>query len=108
MLAAAIAHLADDGTIVVFGFSSGQPTTLGFPQLSPHPRSRIFTFRVHATEGVDPISFREDLGLMARLVGSGHLVPQVGASASWKDFGADSLAALRDRRFAGKAVFLVE
>jgi NADPH:quinone reductase len=34
--------------------------------------------------------------------------PQKGASASWKDFGAESLAALRERRFGGKAVFVVE
>ena len=107
-LAAAIAHLAPDGTIVVFGFSSGQPTSISFPQLAAHPRSCIYSFRVYATEEVDPISFGDDLGLLARLVASGRLVPQLGASASWKDFGADSLAALRERRFGGKAVFLVE
>jgi NADPH:quinone reductase len=107
-LAAAIAHVADDGTIVVFGYSSGQPTSISFPQLAHHARSRIYTFRVYATEEVDPISFGEDLGLLASLVGSGHLVPQVGASASWKDFGADTLSALRERHFLGKAIFVVE
>jgi NADPH:quinone reductase len=107
-LAAAIEHLADDGTIVVFGYSSGQPTAISFPMLVPYARSRIYTFRVYATEGSDPISFGEDLGLLARLVGSGQVVPQVGASASWKDFGSESLAALRERRFSGKAVFTVE
>jgi NADPH:quinone reductase len=103
-LSAAIAHLAAKGTIVIFGNSSGEPTSLSFRDFAEHPNTRIQSFSYFTSEAEE--RFAPDLALLALLVADGSLVPALVAS-SWRDLTTVALD-LRDRRIAGKAVFHVE
>jgi len=104
-LAAAIRLIAPKGTVVVFGNSSGEPTTLGFADFRGAPNARVQSFSYFTS---DPEGrFSEDLALLVALVADGSLRPQIGAERSWRDI--TSVAEdLRERRVRGKAVLLVE
>lgn len=104
-LSAALKQTAPDGTVVVFGNSSREPTTLSFGDFYGRPRARIYGFFVY--ESGDRPTFGEDLGLLSSLIASGELKPQIGLESSWRDIGG-AVAALRDRRVNGKAVFQVD
>jgi len=104
-LAAAVRNVAPDGTVVVFGASSGEETTLSFADFVGRPRARIYAFFVY--DSADRRTFGEDLGLLADLVAEGKLHPHIGARESWRAMGP-AIAALRDRRVDGKAVFTVD
>jgi len=104
-LAAAIRLIAPKGIVVVFGNSSGEPTTLGFADFRGAPNARVQSFSYFTS---DPEGrFSEDLALLVALVADGSLRPQIGAERSWRDI--TSVAEdLRERRVRGKAVLLVE
>ena len=103
-LGAAIAHIEAKGTIVVFGNSSGEPTTISFADFRGAPNSRVQSFSYFYSEAED--RFAPDLALLVSLIADGSLRPQIGLERSWRDF-APVAGQLRDRRVAGKAVFSV-
>jgi NADPH:quinone reductase len=103
-LAAAIARIDARGTIVIFGNSSGEPTSVTFRDFAEHPNARIQSFSYFTSEPED--RFAPDLALLASLIGDGSLKP-VFAEHSWRDV-AKVGPELRDRRIAGKAVFRID
>lgn len=104
-LAQAIKLVEAKGTVVVYGNSSGEPTTLSFADFRAAPNSRVQSFSYFYSESED--RFAPDLALMVSLIADGSLRPQIGAERSWRDFAAVA-EQLRDRRVAGKAVLLVD
>jgi NADPH:quinone reductase-like Zn-dependent oxidoreductase len=104
-LAHAIKLLEAKGTVVVYGNSSGEPTTLSFADFRPAPNSRLQSFSYFYSESED--RFAPDLALLVSLIADGSLKPQIGAERNWRDF-VEVAEQLRDRRVAGKAVFLVD
>jgi NADPH:quinone reductase len=93
-----------DGTVAVFGNSSGQEATVSFGNFGGHAHARLYAFYVY--ESGEPPTFGSDLGLMANEIAAGRLRPQVGLEAGWEDpLGA--LTALRERQLEGKAVLRV-
>ena len=103
-LAMALQHLAPNGTIVVFGNSSQQPTAISFADFAGHANARIQSFFSYLSG--PPESFGKDLAVLVSLVAAGKLHPQIGIEASWRDV-AQAMEVLRERRVSGKAVFRV-
>jgi NADPH2:quinone reductase len=103
-LAAAVARIEARGTIVIFGNSSGEPTSLSFRDFAEHPNARIQSFSYFTSEPED--RFAPDLALLAALVGDGSLKPVL-AEHSWRDL-AKVGPELRDRHIAGKTVFRID
>jgi NADPH2:quinone reductase len=104
-LAHAIKLIEAKGTVVVYGNSSGEPTTLAFADFRGAPNSRVQSFSYFYSESED--RFAPDLALLVSLVADGSLKPQIGVERSWRDF-AMVAEQLRDRRVAGKAVLLID
>jgi NADPH:quinone reductase-like Zn-dependent oxidoreductase len=103
-LAAAIAHIAPRGTIVIFGNSSGESTPLNFRDLAAHPNARIQGFSYFTSEAEE--RFAPDLALLASLVADGSLKPHL-VENSWREL-AKIGPQLRDRHIRGKAVFHID
>jgi NADPH:quinone reductase len=104
-LTQALRLVAADGTVVMFGNSSGQDSTVAFGRIMGRPHARLYAFFVYASG--EPPTFGSDLALMAAEVATGRLHPQVGLEASWRD-PLSALEALRARSLEGKAVLLVD
>ena len=104
-LAHAIKLVEAKGTVVVYGNSSGEPTTVAFSDFRPAPNSRVQSFSYFYSESED--RFAPDLALLASLIAEGSLKPQIGVERSWREFTAVA-EQLRDRRVAGKAVLLID
>jgi NADPH2:quinone reductase len=104
-LAKAIQLVEAKGTIVVYGNSSTEPTTISFANFRGAANSRIQSFSYFTSEAED--RFAPDLALLVSLVAGGSLLPQIGVERSWRDL-LQVGDLLRDRRVAGKAVFLVD
>ncbi len=104
-LAHAIKLVEAEGTVVVYGNSSGEPTTIAFADFRPAPNSRVQSFSYFYSESED--RFAPDLALLMSLIADGSLQPQIGVERSWRDFTAVA-EQLRDRRVAGKAVLLID
>jgi NADPH:quinone reductase len=103
-LAATITRIAAKGTIVIYGNSSGEPTTISFRDFAEHPNARMQSFSYFTSEAEE--RFAPDLALLASLVAEGSLLPVL-VERSWRDLAA-SAAELGQRRIAGKAVFRVD
>ncbi len=103
-LAAAIARIEAKGTIVIYGNSSGEPTSVSFRDFAEHPNSRIQSFSYFRSEAEE--RFAPDLALLAALVGDGSLKLAL-VERSWRNVG-DVGPKLRDRHIAGKAVFRID
>jgi NADPH:quinone reductase-like Zn-dependent oxidoreductase len=103
-LAAAIARVEARGTIVIFGNSSGEPTSVTFRDFAEHPNARIQSFSYFTSEAED--RFAPDLALLASLVGDSSLKPAL-VEHSWRDI-AKVGPELRHRHIAGKAVFRID
>ena len=104
-LAGAISKVARGGIIVVFGNSSREETTISFANFVGHAGARIQAFFVY--ESGTPASMGVDLGVLASLVASGRLTPEVGLEESWHNL-PRAVTALRERRVNGKAVLRVD
>ena len=104
-LARAIKLVEAKGTVVVYGNSSGEPTTLAFADFRGAPNSRVQSFSYFYSEAED--RFAPDLALLVSLIADGSLKPQIGVERSWREFAAVA-EQLRDRRVSGKAVLLVD
>jgi NADPH:quinone reductase-like Zn-dependent oxidoreductase len=103
-LAAAIARVEAKGTVVIFGNSSSEPTSINFRDFAEHPNARIQSFSYFTSEAEE--RFVPDLTLLASLVAEGSLKLAL-VENSWRDL-ARIGPQLRDRQIAGKAVFRVE
>jgi NADPH:quinone reductase-like Zn-dependent oxidoreductase len=103
-LAAAIARIEPKGTIVTFGNSSGEPTSINFRDFAEHPNARIQSFSYFTSEPEQ--RFAPDLALLASLVADRSLQVAL-VDGSWRDL-AKIGPQLRDRHIPGKAVFRVE
>ena len=101
-LAAAVRLVAPEGTIVVFGNTSGEDTTINFQSFVGHQGARLTPFFSYLSGS--PASFGIDLASLVSLIEKGKLNPQIGLEESWHKLG-QTLAALRDRRVNWKAVF---
>ncbi len=103
-LSGAISKVAPGGTIVVFGNSSREETSISFSDFAGHAFARIIPFFVYLSG--TPASMGEDLAKLVSMVASGKLKPEIGFEDSWHNV-YKAAAALRDRKVNGKAVFHV-
>jgi NADPH:quinone reductase len=104
-LARAVQLVEAKGTVVVYGNSSGEPTTLSFADFRGAQNSRVQSFYYFTSEAED--RFAPDLALLVSLIADGSLTPQIGVERSWREFAA-AAEQLRDRRVSGKAVLSVD
>jgi NADPH2:quinone reductase len=104
-LTTALRLVGRDGTVAVFGNSSGEESSVSFAGFGGHPHAKLYAFFVY--ESGEPPTFGADLGFMAAEIAAGRLHPQVGLESSWRDpLGA--LQALRERSLEGKAVLAID
>jgi NADPH:quinone reductase-like Zn-dependent oxidoreductase len=104
-LSGAISKVAPGGTIVMFGNSSREETSVSFANFAGHAFARIVPFFIYLSG--TPASMGEDLAKLVSMVASGKLKPEIGFEDSWHNV-YKAVAALRDRKINGKAVFHVE
>jgi NADPH:quinone reductase-like Zn-dependent oxidoreductase len=104
-LATAITLVAPEGTLVMFGNSSGENTTISFQSFVGHHGARLIPFFSYLAG--PPASFGADLAVLVSLIEAGKLTPPIGLEESWHNFGP-ATTALRDRQVQGKAVFHVD
>ncbi|HUD62187.1 MAG TPA: zinc-binding dehydrogenase [Acetobacteraceae bacterium] len=104
-LAKAIQIIDAKGTVVVYGNSSGDATTVSFADFRSAPNSRVQSFSYFTSEAEE--RFAPDLALLVSLIADGSLKPQIGVERSWRDI-AQVAEQLRERRVSGKAVLLVD
>jgi NADPH:quinone reductase len=104
-LSQAVLKVAPEGVILVFGFSSREPSAISFANFGGRTRARIESFYVY--QSGEPPTFGDDLGFMAGLIESGQITPQIGFRGSWRDL-AQGLDALRNRQAFGKVVLEVD
>lgn len=104
-LARAIQLIDARGIVVVYGNSSGEATMLSFADFRGAQNSRVQSFHYFTSEAED--RFAPDLALLVSLIADGALKPQIGVERSWRDI-AQVAEQLRERRVAGKAVFLLD
>ncbi len=105
LLAACVKRIAPQGTIVVYGNSSGEATTFDVNDLYRQPGARIYGLRVF--EELDMhLSAVRDLTFLAGEIAAGRLDPQVSLVLDWRE-AASALEALVERRVRGKAVLTV-
>ncbi|MGX7874957.1 zinc-binding dehydrogenase [Mesorhizobium sp. ORM6] len=99
-LAHAIERVAPGGTIVMFGSSSGELTSVGFRQFVPdHEGARLQTFAYYTSGS----GIGADIASLLALIAAGRLETRVALTVPWTDI-AQALDALRQRSFSGKAV----
>lgn len=103
VLVAAIRRLAPGGTAVAYGLASGERSELAFYDFATGPLGRLVGFFVYAT---DERTFGADLTVLAELVATGRLTPELGDVRDWSDTGA-AVDALRRRQTRGKVVLTV-
>jgi NADPH:quinone reductase-like Zn-dependent oxidoreductase len=103
-LKAGLGLLEPRGTIVIFGNSSGEETSLSFRDFMGANNARIQSFHSFASGPEE--AFGPDLALLAGLIAKGALTPEI-EEHSWRDF-ASVAKALGERRVRGKAIFRVD
>jgi NADPH:quinone reductase-like Zn-dependent oxidoreductase len=100
-----LAHLLrcvdPDGTLVMFGNSSQQPTTFDVREVYLGGHIRLQGFTLMYRFRTEPPA--RDLGYLAGLVAEGALDPQVAGEMPWQDL-PRALAELRGRTVPGKLV----
>ena len=99
-----IQHIAPEGTVVLYGASSTEEGKISLPAFGGHMNARIQSFFSFASG--TPESFGQDLGLLASLVASKDLTPEIGSEEDWQKL-REVAQSLRERRVNGKAVFRV-
>jgi NADPH:quinone reductase-like Zn-dependent oxidoreductase len=105
-LAAALKRVSHWGIVLAFGFSSQEPTTFNASEFYANAGARIYALRVF-DELARHASGSADLRFLADEVAAGRLDPGVSLIESWRDPGP-ALAALNERRVAGKAVLRID
>jgi len=104
-LATALRLVAAKGAVVVYGNSSGEPTSISFADFRGGQNARLQSF-FYFTSGPEE-QFAPDLALLVSLIANRSLTPQTGPERSWREI-AHVAEDLRERRVGGKAVFRVE
>jgi NADPH:quinone reductase-like Zn-dependent oxidoreductase len=104
-LAAALARVAGDGVVVSFGNSSGEPVVFDASSFYRSAGATLYAFLVWRELAREQSASR-DLALLASMVAHGELRVDVGLEVAWGE-AASAVAALLERRVAGKAVLLV-
>lgn len=104
-LETAIQHIAPAGTIVLYGGSSRQDAKVNLFSFAGHENARIQSFFSFASG--TPESFGQDLALLASLVATKELTPEIGSEENWQKL-QEVAQKLRERRVNGKAVFHVD
>jgi NADPH:quinone reductase-like Zn-dependent oxidoreductase len=102
-LTAAIARIAANGAVVIYGNSSGESTPLNFRDFAEHQNARLQGFHYFTSEPEE--KFGPDLALLVSLVADGSLKPRI-VEHDWHDIPAVG-ARLLGRGIAGKAVFRI-
>src|SRR6185295_3010921 len=101
-LDAALARVAPGGTVLIFGNSSREPSTLDFTAFFGHEAATIrsyFSARHEADAG-------RLLAMLLDLVADRRLHVEVGFEGSWDRLN-EAMDGLSERRFAGKAVLTI-
>ncbi len=101
-LDAALARVAPGGTVLIFGNSSREPSTIDFTAFFGHEEATIrsyFSARHEADAG-------RLLAMLLDLVAAGRLRVEVGFEGSWDRLN-EAMDGLSERRFAGKAVLTI-
>jgi NADPH:quinone reductase-like Zn-dependent oxidoreductase len=101
-LTAALSQLAPRGKLIWFGQASREAGALDFSVAGKAPFASVELFiywRMGASDA-------DDLATLVRLVATGHLHPEIGLVADWRET-PDALIALRERRVRGNAVLTV-
>jgi len=106
-LAAALSRVAPDGDIISYGNSSREPASFDATGFYRRAGARLHAFLL--LEELTRVAGSGSRGLryLAEEVAAGRLDPQIGLEANWRQPGP-ALAALLDRRVAGKAVLHVD
>src|SRR3954453_724389 len=102
-LDAAPARVAPGGTVLLFGNSSREPSTIDFTAFFGHEEATVrsyFSARHEADAG-------RLLAMLLDLLAAGRLEVEIGFRASW-DRVNEAMDGLSERRFAGKAVLTVD
>jgi NADPH:quinone reductase-like Zn-dependent oxidoreductase len=97
-----VTMLDPQGTLVMFGNSSDQPTTFNVRDIYNDALIRLQGFELFF--GGDP--FGPDLGYLARLVADRKLDPQLAGELPWEEM-STALELLRSREAAGKVVLTI-
>lgn len=105
-LAAALALVAPNGTVVSYGNSSREPTTFDVGAFYSKSGARLYAFVLFPELQRSGTAVR-DLAYLAGLTATGRLDPQIGMTAEWEEAAA-AADALMNRTVAGKAVLLIE
>lgn len=103
-LNAALRLVAANGAVVVYGNSSGEPSTIGFADFRAAQNARLQSF-FYFTSGPEE-QFAPDLALLVSLIADRSLTPQTGPEHDWSELPRVA-EDLRQRRLGGKAVFRV-
>lgn len=103
-LTTALRLVEPKGIVVVYGNSSGEPSTIGFADFRGGQNARLQSF-FYFTSGPEE-QFAVDLGLLVSLIADKSLTPQTGPEHDWRDLPRVA-EELRQRRIGGKAVFRV-
>ena len=92
-----VTRVDPQGTLVMFGNSSDEPTTFNVRDVYNDALVRLQGFELFF--GGDP--FGRDLGYLASLVADGKLDPQLGGEMPWEEI-TEAMDRLRNRDVAGK------
>lgn len=101
-LAESLAKAAPAATIVLFGSSSGEKTPIDIYDFIGHESVKLVSYLSYA----HPEPPGPDLALLVDLVARGQLHPTVSQLTSWTQT-KDTLTALEERKFPGKAVLTI-
>jgi NADPH:quinone reductase len=105
-LAAALARVGREGTVVAFGASASGQTTFDVARFYNAGGARLYCLRVFDELAIHRSGPR-DLALLVDELAAGRLDPQIALTASWREAGS-ALTALMDRRVNGKAVLTID
>jgi NADPH:quinone reductase len=101
-LGRALAQLRKGGLLLWFGQASRTPSTLDFFAHFDQAGAALQHFHYEDSD----VPLAEDLGTLVRLVDTGRLHPEIGATADWSKT-ARLLVDLRERRIRGNAVLQI-
>jgi NADPH:quinone reductase-like Zn-dependent oxidoreductase len=101
-LSEAVKRAEPKGTVVVYGNSSAETSTISFQDFRAAQNARIQSF-FYFTSGPEEM-FAPDLALLVSMIADGSLRPVIGIERNWSEI-ATVAESLRGRQVAGKAVF---
>jgi NADPH:quinone reductase len=101
-LSEALKRIEPNGTVVVYGNSSAEPSTISFQDFRAAQNSRIQSFFYFTSASEE--MFAPDLSLLVSLIADGKLRPVIGVERNWAEI-ATIAESLRSRQVFGKAVF---